>query len=145
MKSSTTEILKKYNSIAVVGISRSEDKDAHKIPRYMKSQGYKIIPINPFSKEVLGEKCYSSLLEMPREVQSIVDIVNIFRPSKDAFEVVVKALEMKRIVGRPFVVWMQLGIVNEDAAELARRDGIEVVMDRCLLVEHKRMLRDNKA
>ncbi len=145
MNSSTTEILKKYHSIAVVGISRSENKDAYKIPKYMKSQGYKIIPINPFVNEILGEKCYKSLLEMPKAVQSIVDIVNIFRPSYDAFEVVEKAVEMKRIVGRPFVVWMQLGIVNEGAAELARREGIEVVMNRCLLVEHKRMLRGNQA
>ena len=144
MKSSTTEILKKYHSIAVVGISRSEDKDAYKIPRYMKNKGYTIIPINPFANEILGEKCYRSLLEMPKTVQSTVDIVNIFRPSKDALEVVEKAVKMKRIVDRPFVIWMQLGIVNEEAAELARRDGIEVVMDRCLLVEHKRMLYGDK-
>ena len=141
MNSSTTEILKKYRSIAVVGISRSKEKDAHRIPKYMKSQGYTIIPINPFANEILGEKCYRSLPEMPKTVQSTVDIVNIFRPSRDAFEVVEKAVEMKRSVGRPFVVWMQLGIVNEEAAELARKEDAEVVMDRCLLVEHKKMLR----
>lgn len=143
MNYSTTEILKKHRSIAVVGISRSKEKDAHRIPKYMKSQGYIIIPINPFANEILGEKCYRSLPEMPKAVQSTVDIVNIFRPSRDAFEVVEKAVKMKRSVGRPFVVWMQLGIVNEEAAELARREGVEVVMDRCLLVEHKRMLRNN--
>jgi predicted CoA-binding protein len=143
MSSSTTEILKKYRSIAVVGISRSKDKDAHKIPKYMKSQGYTIIPINPFADEILGEKCYGSLLDMPKAVQNTVEIVNVFRPSRDAFEVVEKAVEMKRNVGRPFVVWMQLGIVNEEAAELARREDMEVVMDRCLLVEHKRMLCGN--
>ena len=143
MNSSTTEILKKYRSIAVVGISRSKEKDAHRIPKYMKSQGYTIIPINPFANEILGEKCYRSLSEMPKTVQSIVDVVNIFRPSRDAFEVVEKVVEMKRCVDRPFVVWMQLGIVNEEAAELARKEGMGVVMDRCLLVEHKRMLRDN--
>jgi len=143
MNSSTTEILKKYHSIAVVGISRSEDKDAHRISKYMKSQGYKIIPINPFANEILGEVCYGSLLEMPKAIQSTVEIVNIFRPSKDAFEVVEKVVEMKRSVGRPFVVWMQLGIVNEEAAEIARKEGIKVIMDRCLLVEHKRMLRSN--
>lgn len=143
MNSSTTEILKKYRSIAVVGISRSKDKDAHKIPKYMKSQGYTIIPINPFVNEILGEKCYKSLLEMPKAVQKTVEIVNVFRPSRDAFEVVKKAVEMKRSVGHPFVVWMQLGIINEEAAELARREGMEVVMDRCLLIEHKRMLLGN--
>jgi predicted CoA-binding protein len=127
----------------VVGISRSKDKDAHKIPKYMKSQGYTIIPINPFADEILGEKCYGSLLDMPKAVQNTVEIVNVFRPSRDAFEVVEKVVEMKRNVGRPFVVWMQLGIVNEEAAELARREDMEVVMDRCLLVEHKRMLRGN--
>jgi len=143
VNSSTTEILKKHRSIAVVGISRSKEKDAHRIPKYMKSQGYTIIPINPFANEILGEKCYGSMSEMPKAVQSTVDIVNIFRPSRDVIEVVEKAVKMKRSVGRPFVVWMQLGIVNEEAAELARREGIEVVMDRCLLVEHKRMLRNN--
>jgi predicted CoA-binding protein len=143
MNSSTIEILKKYHSIAVVGISRSKDKDAHRIPKYMKSQGYTIIPINPFANEILGEKCYRSLLEMSKALQNTVEIVNVFRPSRDVFEVVEKVVEMNRSVGRPFVVWMQLGIINEEAAELARREGMEVVMDRCLLVEHKRMLRGN--
>jgi len=141
VSASTFEILQKYRTIAVVGISRSPEKDAYKIPRYMKSQGYTIVPVNPFADEILGEKCYRSLSEMPEEILRRVEVVDIFRPSEEALDVVRQAVEMKRRVGRPFVVWMQRGIVNEEAAEIARNEGMEVVMDRCLLVEHRRMKR----
>ncbi len=132
-----SEILKKYRVIAVVGLSKEPGKDSHRVTAYLQQHGYRIIPVNPFVDEVLGEKSYKSLLEIPEEIQKTIDIVDIFRRSEDVPPIVQQAIELKRMVGRPFVVWMQLGIVNEQAAEAARRAGLVVVMDKCLMVEHR--------
>lgn len=126
-------------NIAVVGCSRDPSKDAHRIPRYLKEHGYRIIPINPFADEILGERCYPSLLEMPDDLKSTVDVVDIFRPSRDVPPIVDQALELKKKYGRPKVIWMQLGIVNEGAARNARKAGMTVVMDRCMKIEHMRL------
>ncbi|MEE9594217.1 MAG: CoA-binding protein [Candidatus Hydrothermarchaeales archaeon] len=123
-------------NIAVVGCSRNETKDAHLIPKYLKNQGYRIIPINPFSEEILGEKCYPSLLELPEDLKRTVDIVNVFRPSKDVPPIVDQAVELRKKYGTPKIIWMQLGIVNEDAAKIARDAGMEVVMNLCMKIEH---------
>jgi predicted CoA-binding protein len=90
--------------------------------------------------EVLGEKSYPSLLEIPSEIQKTIEIVDIFRPAKDAPPIVEQAIKLKQTYGKPFVVWMQLGIVNEQAAEAARRSGLIVVMDKCLMDEHGRLV-----
>lgn len=136
----TKEILS-LKTIAVVGCSRDEGKDAHLIPKYLKEHGYRIIPINPFADEILGERCYPSLMEMPEELKKTVDVVDIFRPSRDVPPIVDQALELKKKYGAPKVVWMQLGIVNEEAAKKARAAGIEVAMDRCMKIEHMRFQR----
>jgi predicted CoA-binding protein len=130
------EILKKYNVIAVVGLSRDEDKPSHEVAAYMKGQGYRVIPVNPFVDEVLGEKSYKSLLEMPADLQRSIDIVNIFRPSSDILPIFDQIIKLKAANGKPYVVWTQLGIVNDEAAETARKAGLIVVMDRCIMVEH---------
>jgi predicted CoA-binding protein len=131
--------LKKYKVIAVVGLSKEPGKDSHRVAAYLKQHGYRIIPVNPFVDEVSGEKSYRSLLDIPEEIQKTIDIVDIFRRSEDVPPIVQQAIEIKAKVGRPFVVWMQLGIVNEEAAKAARRAGLIVVMDRCLMVEHQRL------
>jgi predicted CoA-binding protein len=133
------EILKKYKVIAVVGLSKEPGKDSHRVSAYLKQHGYLIIPVNPFADEVLGEKSYKSLLDIPPEIQKTIEIVDIFRPAKDVPPIVEQAIKLKQIYGKPFVVWMQLGIVNEKAAEAARRAGLIVVMDKCLMVEHHRL------
>ena len=133
------DILKKYKVIAVVGLSKEPEKDSHRVSAYLKQHGYRIIPVNPFADEVLGEKSYKSLLDIPPEIQKTIEIVDIFRPSKDVPPIVEQAIKLKQIYGKPFVVWMQLGIVNEEAAEAARRAGLIVVMDKCLMVEHHRL------
>ena len=133
------EILKKYKVIAVVGLSKEPEKDSHRVSAYLKQHGYRIIPVNPFADEVLGEKSYKSLLDIPPEIQKTIEIVDIFRPAKDVPPIVEQAIKLKQIYGKPFVVWMQLGIVNEQAAEAARRAGLIVVMDKCLMVEHHRL------
>ena len=133
------DILKKYKVIAVVGLSKEPEKESHRVSAYLKQHGYRIIPVNPFADEVLGEKSYPSLLEIPPEIQKTLEIVDIFRPAKDVPPIVEQAIKLKQIYGRPFVVWMQLGIINEQAAEAARRAGLIVVMNKCLMVEHHRL------
>jgi predicted CoA-binding protein len=108
----------------------------------MKLQGYRIVPVNPFIEEVLGEKSYKSLLDMPTDVQKTIEIVDIFRRSEDVLPVVKQAAELKRTNGNPFVLWMQVGVINIEAAEEARKAGLIVVMDRCIMVEHRKLLDD---
>jgi predicted CoA-binding protein len=132
------EILLKFRTIAVVGISKNEEKYAHKVPKYLKEHGYNIIPINPTADEILGEKCYPSLLEIPEELARKVEIVDVFRPSNEVGKIVKDAIELRRRFGTSYVIWMQEGIVNEEAAAKARSAGFDVVMDHCMKKEHKR-------
>ncbi|MEW6456274.1 MAG: CoA-binding protein [Acidobacteriota bacterium] len=126
------EILQKSKTIAIVGCSRDPEKDAHKVPKYLKEHGYKIIPINPSADEILGERVYKTL----SEIKEPIDIVDIFRPSEECLGVVKEAIKIK-----PKVIWMQLGIKNEEAAKLAEKKGIEIVMDKCIMIEHKHLIK----
>jgi predicted CoA-binding protein len=136
MNSNTTSddhlrsILESTTTIAVVGISDKRDQVNHTVPQYLQSQGYKIIPVNPTLDEVLGEKAYPDLLS----VKDPVDVVEIFRRNEAVPEIVDQAIE----IGAK-VVWMQEGVINDTAAETARESGIEVVMDTCMRVTHKRL------
>jgi predicted CoA-binding protein len=132
------EILTKYKTVAVVGLSRELGKDSHRVSAYLQSHGFRIIPVNPFADEIIGEKSYKSLLDIPPEVQKTIEIVDIFRPSKDVPPIVEQAAKLKAAYGKPYVVWMQLGIINEQAAEAAEKAGLTVVMDKCMMIEHKR-------
>ena len=128
-------VLKSYRTVAVVGLSRNPTKDSHIVAQYLQSFGYHIIPVNPFVDQVLGETSYKSLLDVPKTI----DIVDIFRPSKDVHAIVEQAITIKNRVGSPKVIWMQLGIVNEEAARQAKEAGFTVVMDKCMRIEHKRL------
>lgn len=121
------EILAQTQTIAVVGLSPKENRPSNDVARYLQKAGYTIIPVNPGQSEILGEKCYQSLLEIPEEI----DIVDIFRRPEDVGPVVDQAIK----IGAK-VVWMQEGIVNEEAAAIARAAGLTVIMDRCLKVDH---------
>ena len=134
------EILTKYKTIAVVGLSKEPEKDSHRVSAYMKQHDYRIIPINPFADEVLGEKSYKSLLDIPVQIQKTIEIVDVFRPANDVPPIVDQVIQLKALYGRPFVVWMQIGIVNEQAAEVARKVGLIVIMDKCIMVEHERLI-----
>jgi predicted CoA-binding protein len=92
--------------------------------------------VNLFADEILGEKSYKSLLDIPPEIQKTIEIVDIFRPSKDVPMIVKQAIKLKAMHGKPHVVWMQLGIVNEQSAELAKKAGLIVVMNKCIMIEH---------
>jgi predicted CoA-binding protein len=95
--------------------------------------------VNPFADEILGEKSYKSLLDIPVEIQKTLDVVDVFRPAKDVPAIVEQAVKLKKANGKPCVVWMQLGIVNTQAAETAKKAGLTVIMDKCMMVEHRRL------
>jgi uncharacterized protein len=132
------EILQKFKVIAVVGLSGDRDKPSYRVAEYMKQHGYRIVPVNPFVDKVLDEKSYKSLLEIPADLQKTIEVVDIFRRAEDVPSVVEQAIQLKKANGKPYVVWMQQGIVNEDAGEAARKAGLIVIMDRCIMVEHDR-------
>jgi predicted CoA-binding protein len=133
------KILQESKVIAVVGLSRDENKPSHDVALYMKKNGYRIIPVNPFAEEVLGEKSYISLLDIPGNLQERIEIVDIFRRSNDVPPIVDQAIELHKKYGTLKVVWMQLDIVNENAAKKAREEGLDVIMDKCMKVEHRRL------
>ena len=138
-KEDVNEILTKYTSVAIVGASRDPSKDSNRVAKYLQSQGYHVTPVNPSADEILGEKCFKSLLEMPAEVQETIEIVDIFRPSKETPAIAEQTAKMKERFDKPYVVWMQLGIINERAAEKARQAGIEVIMNKCMMQEHRKL------
>ena len=127
-----SEILKHARNIAVVGLSSSPLRPSHGVAAYMQTQGYHIIPVNPNIEEALGQQAYPSLLKVPEKI----DIVDIFRRSNAVAEVVDQAIELKVPA-----IWMQEGVIDEKAAAKARAAGIFVVMDRCILVEHRARFR----
>lgn len=131
-----TEILGKYKVIAIVGVSNQLGKPSHRVAAYLKNHGYCIIPVNPTITGVFGEKSYKTLLDIPEDIARTIDVVDIFRKSEDVPPIVEQTIKLKQKFGRPFVVWMQLGIINEAAAEAARQAGLTVVMDKCLMKEH---------
>jgi len=128
-------ILESYRTVAVVGLSRDPEKASYQVANYLQSVGYSIIPVNPFVDQVLGEKSYNSILDVPETIE----IVDIFRPAEDVPPIVEEAIQLKNRVGSPKVIWMQLGIVNEEAARRAKEAGFTVVMDRCMMMEHQRL------
>jgi predicted CoA-binding protein len=137
------EILTNYGTVAIVGLSRDLSKDSYRVAEYLKRHGFRIVPINPFADEILDEKSYKSLLDMPAEVQKTLEIIDIFRPSAEVLPVVEQAIKLKRSYGVPYVVWMQLGIINERAAEAARNAGLIVVMDKCMMQQHRLFFANN--
>ena len=129
---SITELLDTAKTIAVVGLSSKPSRPSYGVARYLQSSGYRIIPVNPNESEVLGEKCYARLEDIPEKI----DIVDIFRRSELVPEIVDAAI---RIGAR--AVWMQEGVVNETSAEKARRAGLTVIMDLCMVPEHQKRQR----
>lgn len=117
-------------NVAVVGMSKNADKAAHYVPKYLMTQGYNIIPVNPTADEILEKKCFQSLYD----VDQSIDIVDVFRPSDQVLPVVQEAIKKK-----PKVIWLQEGIHNAEAENLARKAGIKIIFNRCMLAEHQRL------
>jgi predicted CoA-binding protein len=122
-------ILTKYKNIAMVGLSANPYRPSHFAAIYMIAEGYNIIPVNPMNTEILGRKCYPSLRDIPYPVE----VVDVFRNSKDVPPIALEAIE----IGAK-VLWLQLGVINQEAALKAQQAGLEVVMDRCVKIEHAR-------
>jgi len=118
------------NNVAVVGMSKNPSKAAHYVPKYLLDNNYNVIPINPTAEQILGKKCYDSVSEIDEDI----DIVNVFRPSDQVLSVVLDAIKKK-----PKVIWLQEGIHNSEAEDLARKAGIKVIFNRCMLAEHQRL------
>ena len=144
-KEEIREILSACKTIAVVGLSREPEKDSYRVAKYLQKHGYRIVPVNPFADKIRGEKSYKSLIDIPIEIQKEIEIVDIFRRPDDVLSVVEQAVKLKEMHGNPHVVWMQLGIVNDKAAAAARKAGLTVVMDKCIMQEHKRLFKTKKA
>ncbi len=123
------EIFESVKTIAIPGLSPNEEKDSHKVAKYLQKQGYKIIPIYPKEETILGEKVYRSLLDVPEKI----DMVDMFRKPAVA-DAIVEAIAKRDDVK---VLWLQKGIVNNNAAKKAQEMGITVVQNRCTMVEHK--------
>ena len=124
-----TELLRTSKTIAVVGLTSDPMRPSNSVSAYMQSQGYRIIPVNPNEREVLGEKAYAQLADVPEKI----DLVNVFRRPEFVADVVRQSIELKLPA-----IWLQEGVVDERAAQSARDAGLIVVMNRCILKEHSR-------
>jgi len=132
-------ILENYRTVAVVGLSKDPFKDSYDVAQFLKSRRYHIIPVNPIADKILGEKSYPSLLELPEDLKKTVEIVDIFRRPEDVPPIVDQAIQLKQKYGKPHVIWMQLGITNEEAAKKARDAGMTVIMNRCMRIEKRKL------
>ncbi len=130
------QIRKIYNfrNIAVVGMSRDPAKPAHLVPKYMMERGYNIIPVNPIASEILGRRTYSHV----SDIKSQIDIIDVFRPSKDVYPVVEDSIKKPGIS----VIWLQEGIHDVEAEKIALDNKIDVVFNRCIMAEHMRLFND---
>jgi predicted CoA-binding protein len=124
------------NPVAVIGCSSTPGKAAHEIPSYLQRHGYRIVPVNPTADVILGETAYDTLAE----VSDDVSLVNVFRPSREVSGVVDQVLERHEARGDADAVWLQLGIRDDEAAARAEAGGLEIVQDRCMKVEHRRLI-----
>ncbi len=124
------QVLEDAKRIAVVGLSNKPERDSYRVAQYLQEQGYEIIPVNPMVDEVLGQKAVASL----KEIEGEVDIVDVFRRSEEIPGVVDDAIA----IGAK-AIWLQLGVIHEEAAQKAVDQGLDVIMDRCIKVEHARL------
>ena len=130
---SDEEIIEILNlkKVAVIGMSKHQEKAAHFVPKYLSENGFDIIPVNPNSDEILNKKCYKEI----NDIKDDIDVVDVFRPSEDVLPFVKDAIKKN-----PKVIWLQEGIHNDEAENLAREHGIDVVFNRCMLAEHQRLM-----
>lgn len=128
------DVLRKYKTIAVVGASKNPAKDAYTVPEFMKNHGFNIIPINPTADEIVGEKAYPSLADLPSDLASEVDIIDVFRPSEELPQIARQVADFHKKYGRPFVFWAQLGLENEEAKQILAKNQIPYVMNACLRI-----------
>jgi len=130
MMSIEEDILKNNRIVAVVGLSANPDRSSYKVASYLKENGYTIIPVNPSERMILEEICYPSL----KSISGQVEIVDIFRKPEDVLPIVIEAIEIGANA-----IWMQEGVINEEAANRAKEAGLKVIMNKCMLKEHQKL------
>lgn len=130
------EIFDKMKNIAVYGMSANIAKAAHSVPGYMLKRGYKVIPINPNADTILKQQVYRNIMDIPDKI----DILNIFRPQEEALSIVQEAVERRKAKGDIKLIWLQLGLKNEEAKQLAKENGIDYIEDKCMYIEHKKVV-----
>ena len=135
-QSELIKIMRESRSIAVVGLSANPNRDSFLVAAYLQRAGYRIIPVNPFVAEVLGEKAYPTLKAIPPTVP--IDIVDVFRRSEEVLPIIQEAISIKT---PPRLIWLQLGADNQEAAKYSRNNGIPLIMHACLRVEHARLIK----
>ncbi len=136
-------LLSSSKTIAIVGLSKKPEKDSNKVAKYLQLNGYNIIPINPVAELILGKKSYKSLIDLPESLQSSINIVNIFRPSSEVIIIVDQIIKLKWKFKKLNAIWMQIGIINEEAANQARKEGFDVVMNTCIMMSHKYIIQNS--
>ncbi|NOX38777.1 MAG: CoA-binding protein [Calditrichaeota bacterium] len=135
MDQQIVKILTAYRNVAIVGASNKPHRDSFQVTQFLMEQGFQIFPVNPNVEEILGRKCYPSLMDIPETVE----IVDIFRRPEEVVPIVEQAIA----IGAK-VIWMQLGVINEEAARLARKSGLSVIMNRCIKIEFQRWMSDTE-
>lgn len=118
-------------NVVVIGMSRHSEKAAHFVPKYLIENGFNVTPVNPTADEILGKKCFKEIIHIPHDI----DIVDVFRPSEQVLSIIKDSIKKN-----PKVIWLQEGIHNEEAEQLTRDSGIDVVFNRCMLAEHRRLM-----
>ena len=140
MTSATTspvEVMRTHRVIAVVGASKNPAKDAHSVPLYLKEHGYRVIPINPTSDQILGERSFSSLESMPEALAKEVEVIEVFRPSEELPQVARQVVGLAKRYDRPYVFWSQLGLESDEAKAILDAARVPYVMDECMRVVHQ--------
>jgi predicted CoA-binding protein len=140
---SPVEVMKTSKVIAVVGASKSPEKDAQSVPSYLKAHGYRIIPINPAADQILGEKAFPSLASLPEKLAKEVDAIEVFRPSEELPQVARQVVELSKKYGERYVFWSQSGLENDEAKEILTAEGIPYVMNACMRVVHMTATRNS--
>lgn len=138
MKNNIADILENAKTIAVIGCSKNQYRTSNQIASYLQDAGYKIIPVHPDYDEVLGEKAYDSVTDIPEHMG--VDIVDIFRNSKYTADMVDEIIEWVESTGNKPVVWTQLGVSSDEAREKAEGAGLTYIEEKCMMVEHRRFM-----
>lgn len=141
---SIERILKRYKTVAIVGLSRNPEKDSFQVAEFLQERGFNIIPVNPTADKILGQRAYKTLLDIPLEIRENIEIVDIFRPSGDVPPIVDQAIQLKKQHGTLQVVWMQLGITSPQAAEKAKKAELTVIMNKCMMQEHRRLFEEDE-
>lgn len=138
MDSSIDAIVARMKTIAIVGLSKDPSKYSYTVGEYLREKGFEVIPVNPTADKIMGLKSYPSLAFIPDDINRRIDVVDIFRRSEEVLTIVEEVIQLKRFTKKHLAVWMQQGIINEEAAKRAREAGLDVVMDACISAEHRK-------